>query len=236
MYKNYVFDLYGTLADIQTNENKSYLWKKMSEIYSALGASYTAAELRKNYKKLVQELIKELPENGEPDLRKVFVQLFEQKGITCDRQLAKSIAVTFRSISRQRLSVYEGVKDALQELRNRGKGIYLLSNAQSDFTRPELDMLGLTTYFDGILISSEAGYKKPSKEFYQKLFETFQIDSKDSLMVGNDESADIAGAKKVGMDSLYIHTSVSPELDGESTATYVVMDGDWKKVAKILFS
>ena len=33
MYKNYIFDLYGTLADIQTNEQKPYLWKKMAEIY-----------------------------------------------------------------------------------------------------------------------------------------------------------------------------------------------------------
>ena len=30
MYQNYIFDLYGTLVDIHTNEKKAYLWKKMS--------------------------------------------------------------------------------------------------------------------------------------------------------------------------------------------------------------
>ena len=53
-------------------------------------------------------------------------------------------------------------------------------------------------------------------------------------MVGNDESADIQGAHLAGMDSLYMHTEISPKEDTESTATYVVMDGDWKKVKKIL--
>ena len=31
MYKNYIFDLYGTLVDIRTDEGKNSLWKKMSE-------------------------------------------------------------------------------------------------------------------------------------------------------------------------------------------------------------
>ena len=112
----------------------------------------------------------------------------------------------------------------------------LLSNAQTDFTRPEIEMMGLTEYFDDIFISSEAGYKKPSKEFYKRLLDTFSLDSKTCLMVGNDETADIAGAVIMGMDSLYLHTECSPELEEESKATYVVMDGDWKKVSKILLS
>lgn len=30
MYQNYIFDLYGTLVDIHTNEKKAYLWKELS--------------------------------------------------------------------------------------------------------------------------------------------------------------------------------------------------------------
>ena len=146
----------------------------------------------------------------------------------------KHIAITFRTLSRQKLEVYPGVRKALRELKSRGKGVYLLSNAQTDFTRPEIEMMGLTEYFDGIFISSEVGYKKPSKEFFDKLLETYQLDPKTCLMVGNDESADIQGARLAGMDSLYIHTEISPAEDTESTATYSVMDGDWKKVASIL--
>ena len=234
MYKNYIFDFYGTLADIRTNESKPYLWKKISEVYSAYGAIYTGVELKKAYAKLVAEKIKELPENGEPDLTTVFAELFEQKGVTCDRVQARHIAITFRSLSRKFVCAYECVEETLQELKKSGKRIYLLSNAQTDFTRPEIDMIGLTRYFDGIFISSEVGYKKPSREFYDTLLSTYGLNPKECLMVGNDESADIQGAHLAGMDSLYMHTEISPKEDIESTATYVVMDGDWKKVQKIL--
>lgn len=234
MYKNYIFDLYGTLVDIRTNEQKPYLWKKMSEIYSAYGAVYTAKELRSTYCELVAKYEKALPKNGEINLNQVFSELFESKGVFCDQGLSRHIAITFRSISRQKLCVYEYVKETLEELKKRGKKVYLLSNAQSDFTRPEIEMLGLTSYFDGIFISSEVGYKKPSSDFFNRLLDMFRLDAKDCLMVGNDESADIQGAHLVGMDSLYLHTEISPKEDTSSTATYVVMDGDWKKVSEIL--
>ena len=53
-------------------------------------------------------------------------------------------------------------------------------------------------------------------------------------MVGNDMNSHIAGAAGVGMDSLYIHTDISPGCEGKYSPTYCVMDGDWKKVADIL--
>lgn len=236
MYKNYIFDLYGTLVDIRTNESKIYLWQKMSDIYSSYGAIYDAAELRDAYRMLCQEFSMELPENGEINVKEVFEQLFKRKGVTASGALLKHVAITFRTLSRQKIEVYPGVKEALRELKRRGKGVYLLSNAQSDFTRPEIEMLRLKNCFDGIFISSEVGYKKPSREFFEKLLETYQLDPETCLMVGNDESADIMGAQMVGMDSLYMHTEISPAEDTESTATYVVMDGDWKKVASILLS
>lgn len=236
MYKNYIFDFYGTLVDIRTNESKPYLWKKMSEIYAAYGAVYTGTELRRAYNDLIRKQVKVLPENGEPDLSLVFSELFRQKGVSCDRTMARQIAITFRALSRKFLRAYECVHETLQELKARGKGVYLLSNAQTDFTRPEIEMMGLTKYFDGIFISSEVGYKKPSKEFYNKLLSTYGLNPKECLMVGNDESADIQGAHFSGMDSLYIHTEISPAEDTTSTAKYVIMDGDWKKVQKILLS
>jgi len=234
MYENYVFDLYGTLLDIRTNENNAYLWKKLSEIYRAYGADYTAGELKRTFRLLEQEIVRILPENGEPDLNQVFDRLFHCKGVECDSRLITHVAITFRSLSRKKLCVYEGVYEALQRLKDKGKGIYLLSNAQRDFTRPELTMTGLADYFDGILISSEVGYKKPAPEFFDQLFRTFGLKPEECLMIGNDEYSDIEGAIRAGMDSLYIHTAISPELEGESKADYAVMDGDWSKVAALL--
>lgn len=270
MYKNYIFDFYGTLADIRTDEENGYLWEKMSQIYSAYGAAYGPEELKADFRMLEEQekerLVKETgkteaaglkavgpeaaepkgrepeaagpkavgPEAAEPDLTKVFGMLYERKGVPCDALQARMTAVTFRAISREFLRAYDGAEELLGELRRRGKRVYLLSNAQTDFTRPEIRMLGLTDYFDGIFISSEQGCKKPSPVFFRRLLERFGLDPAECIMIGNDEAADIAGAKQAGMDSLYIHTAISPQETGRVEATYRVMDGDYGKVRALL--
>ncbi|MCI9277247.1 MAG: HAD family hydrolase [Lachnospiraceae bacterium] len=235
MYENYIFDFYGTLADIRTNEDSPYLWEKMSQIYSALGAAYEPEELRREFRSLEEQEKGRLGmEDAEPDLTKVFSMLYERKGTCCEALQAKMTAVTFRALSREYIRVYDGVEELLGELRRRGKGVYLLSNAQRDFTRPEIGMLGLTDYFDGIFISSEQNCKKPSPVFFQRLLERFGLRPAECIMIGNDESADIAGAKQAGMDSLYIHTAISPKEFGKVEATFRVMDGDFRKVKALL--
>ena len=49
MFQNYIFDLYGTLIDINTNEWNIGLWKKMAEFYGFYGAEYTPKELKEAY-------------------------------------------------------------------------------------------------------------------------------------------------------------------------------------------
>ena len=55
MYKNYIFDLYGTLIDINTDEWNVQLWKKMQILYGYRGAIYTYRELQKEYGKLIDK-------------------------------------------------------------------------------------------------------------------------------------------------------------------------------------
>ena len=102
-------------------------------------------------------------------------------------------ACVFREATRRYLCVYDGVKELLEELGRRGRGVYLLSNAQADFTRPEIGMLGLTDYFDGIVLSSEQGVKKPSPVLFETLLETYGLNRRESIMIGNDRESDIEG-------------------------------------------
>lgn len=243
-YDVFVFDFYGTLVDIRTNEEKPYLWRKCTELYGSLGAHYRPAELKRAFRRTIEEEFEKLQEEGkrkygegflaEPDLTVVFRRMYEEKGISCSWEQAAITANFFRTLSRQKLRVYDGVRETLLKLREGGKRVYLLSNAQSDFTRPEIELTGLTDCFDGILISSEEGCRKPSPVFYRILIERYGLRAERCLMMGNDVDSDVKGATAVGMDTLYIHTDTSPQLKGEPDATYTVLDGDWCKAAKII--
>ena len=45
-YRNYIFDLYGTLLDIRTDERSADLWKTMCVFYNAYGCEWEAEPLR----------------------------------------------------------------------------------------------------------------------------------------------------------------------------------------------
>lgn len=224
-YKNYIFDLYGTLVDIHTNESKASLWKNMADIYSLMGAVYTAKELKKQYKKLVCEEVLEIKarmickysdetltdEEIEICLENVFRKLFVHKGTEADDMQIRQLGIVFRSLSSGYIRLFEGVPELLVNLKKGGKRIYLLSNAQRVFTEPEMKMLGIYEYFDGILYSSDAGVKKPSYCFYDTLFVKYNLCKEDSVMIGNEYHADIYGAERYGIDSMYVFTAQSGE-------------------------
>lgn len=237
MYKNYVFDLYGTLVDIRTNENKAYLWDKMTEIMGFYGAVYERQELKQKYQlysKELEEKMKETEPYPEIDLAKVFQRLFEEKQVKVEEEKVEFIMNMFRVVSTKFIRLYDGVIPFLEELKRKGKKVYLLSNAQKNFTRPELAYLGIEKYFDGILISSEEGCKKPGKSFYTKLLERYHLNPRESIMIGNDSISDIRGSYEMGMDSLYIHTEISPECVEDLKSKYTIMDGDFRKVSGMI--
>ncbi|MCI5648994.1 MAG: HAD family hydrolase [Fusicatenibacter sp.] len=218
MHQNYIFDLYGTLVDIHTNEQKAYLWKKMACFYGMKGASYEHREMKKRYHELVREKEKEAlnrcgRESGAPEIQigEVFRQMYEEKGVCVSDEEIADTARIFRAISLERLTLFEGTAELLDAIHAAGKKAYLLSNAQALFTAPEIRMLGLDQKLDGILLSSDAGVKKPDPEFYRMLLESYHLSPVESVMTGNDDQADCHGASAVGMDSIYICTEQSPK-------------------------
>lgn len=69
-FKNYIFDFYGTLVDIETDESSPVLWNTMAQIYQSYGASYTEEGLRLRYRELVQQAEEDWPRKNElPILR-----------------------------------------------------------------------------------------------------------------------------------------------------------------------
>ena len=236
-YQNYIFDLYGTLVDIHTEESKALVWKKAAVYFSAQGAAYTGKELKERYialiraeeKRLQKKLRKKYTDitvkEVEVNLDRVFVNLFKEKGIKANKQLIKDSMIAFRAITMEKLRLFPGTVELLQGLRDAGKKVYLLSNAQTSFTYPEMKALGITEYFDDIFFSSDLEVKKPSVKFYEALFEKHGLQKADSVMVGNDRFADVQGALDFGIEAIYLHTEQSTPFEGELPEGCVQVDG-----------
>ena len=166
-YDTYVFDLYGTLVDIHTDEELPMVWEKLALFYGYYDAPYEPMELKKRYGELVngkeQELKKTLEDDPkyaheaspEIEITDVFSALFREKGVEADEALAVHAGQFFRVLSTEYVRVYPGTAQMLESLKKQGKKIYLLSNAQRIFTEYEMHTLEIAQYFDDILISSD---------------------------------------------------------------------------------
>ncbi len=217
-YQNYVFDLYGTLVDIRTDEENPQLWAGFARYLNLLGMRVEESALRDRYLRLCMDRQERTDREGlrkglegpfEIDILKVWRTLGKESGRTLTRRQAEDISLVFRALSLQKLRTFPGAKELLQALRARGKKVYLLSNAQASFTMPELRLLGLDAAFDALFLSSDAGVKKPSPAFFRLLGQAGCV-PEETVMVGNDLRCDCQGAADAGMDSYYIHTEQSP--------------------------
>lgn len=219
-FRTYLFDLYGTLADVCTDERPAAFWAGAAKDAEAFGVHYTGETLRKTYLSLCADetrmrglLLPGVPEAYiEPELLNVFRRLLDCCGGGSQRTAdAEAFAEAFRKRSTLWLRPMPHALETLDALRQNGARTFLLSNAQSCFTRRELDALSLTDRFDGILLSSDAGMKKPYRGLFERLLSQFGIDRGAAVMVGNDAVADIGGADAAGLFSFYYHTWQSGE-------------------------
>ena len=219
MYQNYIFDLYGTLVDIHTNEKKAYLWKKMSLFFGMKGAAYEPKELRMAYETKIkeQEAALKMECRGshvpEIDIADVFRQLFEDQAVSVTEKEIADLAKMFRAISIEELKLFPGVPEMLQRLKTQERRFFCCPTHRRFSPRRKFPCSALRNTFDGILLSSDAGVKKPDPAFYEMLLKQYHLDPAECLMTGNDDIADCHGAASAGIASRYVATRQSPKIN-----------------------
>lgn len=219
-YTDLIFDLYGTLVDIHTEEDAT-VWEKTAIFFGFYGAHYTGKELKAAFQANLAAREAKAGQSYEcfPDIpfELVMEELFRDRGITENAAaLGIQAAQLFRISSIDYVKLYPHALEALAMLRKKGYRLWLLSNAQRIFTAYELRHLGLGEQLDGIYISSDYRCRKPDIRFYQALLEEQKLNPATCLMIGNDRETDIAGAKNAGLDTLYMHTELTPRDQAEA--------------------
>lgn len=249
-YTDLIFDLYGTLLDIHTDEN-DLVWEKTALYFGFYGAHYTPAQLREAFAAAMKAREAQAGQSYEcfPDIpcEQVMAELFRVKGVEHNADtLGINAAQLFRISSIEYIRLYPEVLDALAFLREKGHRLWLLSNAQRIFTEYELRHLGLGEQLDGIYLSSDYGCRKPDVRFFRALIEDKKLDLSRCLMIGNDRMTDIAGAKAAGLATLYMHTNLTPPDQTEADPAFLpgsapegclhfeYEGSDWSELARML--
>ncbi len=129
------------------------------------------------------------------------------EGVCSERNIMRSKNVVFEAekIWKSRLDTAGYFPETVEVLKALGKNhkLGLISNTDSsgaEYARK----IGLTDYFDAIIMSSEVGLSKPDPLIYEKALFELGAKAGECLMIGDNPQADVYAAQKAGLDAVLI--------------------------------
>ncbi len=222
--KGILFDLYGTLIDIETDESMEEIYRGIAHYLTYQGVYLHRWEVRDRYYQIMKQQKEHCGEEcPEIDVEAIWNALLRQEGIkeaSARRRLALILAHIYRGISRKRLQLYPGVKQVLDELRPAYR-MALVSDAQPCYALPEMKAVGLDGYFDPIIISAHYGFRKPDKRLTEKALDLMKLTPAEVICVGNDMYRDIYGANRLGIKTLFIDSNQGDKVHENVIPDYI---------------
>jgi len=203
-----LFDLYGTLIEIRTDEQDPAVWGTLAQYLGYLGVTIGPEELRGQYLRRVEFQLSSSPErHAEVDVFAVFRDIFTAYGrAKVSREKVIDAAMLFRSLSRRQFGLFPDAVAVLRRLRER-YAVGLVSDAQWVFTEPELAMTGLRDLFEVRVLSSRIGYKKPDTRLFAKALAALHVGPEHALYVGDNPARDLVGARRAGLRCILFRPS-----------------------------
>lgn len=190
--KAVIFDLDQTLLDRTTSLINFLTWQT-------------------NYFRLVPNQIKQqfiqrfldMDDNGKVWKDVVYENLTQEFMIKhiSKEQLLESYINDFNKFS----CCFRNVEETILDLKQKGYLIGLVSNGKTPFQEHNFYALGLTEFFSSIIVSEAVGLRKPDPTIFLLSCKQLGVHPQDCIFVGDNELADIQGAKAVGMKTIFFH-------------------------------
>jgi putative hydrolase of the HAD superfamily len=206
-----IFDLYGTLVDIWTNEEDLSVYYTLCKFLRYYGVAYTPEELAARYQESAAAHLLDHPGPfGEIDVYLVFEDILTE-GLrkSPERNLVIWLARLFRSLSTERLGLFPDTLAALEEL-SANYRLGLVSDAQWVFCEAEIRFLGVERFLETVVLSSRFFVRKPAPQIYSHALRAMQLQPSQALYVGNDSARDVPGPQEIGMPVVLIHREGPP--------------------------
>lgn len=197
-YTDLLFDLDDTLLDFGATETQA-----LRLLFATYNLEMTP-QLEKDYKKFNQSLWKKL-ELGTLSrkelLEKRFSTFFKEHlaldvdGIATGKQYTSFLAQGHQQI--------KGAKELLQDLKKADYQLHVVTNGNKNIQYKRLDDSHFNRFFDTIFISEEIGYQKPTKQFFEHVFNKLDLVPNQAIIIGDSLSSDIKGGINAGIDTLW---------------------------------
>lgn len=198
--KKIIFDVDDTLINHKECERQA-----LQYVFTQIGEEYKD-EYQNIFRPLDRELWNnaalnksEIPQEQIPEYR--FKMLFDK--IHIQYQDYKNANELFKYGLEHSSGLMQNAKEILEYLSLNGYKLYIISDGLTKLQKSRIANCKIDNYFTDIIVSEEIGVSKPSPLIFNKLLERNNLDSKDVVMVGDSLEKDIAGARNVGIKSIW---------------------------------
>lgn len=115
--------------------------------------------------------------------------------------------------------LFADARPVLDALRARGDvRLGVVTNGESDLQRRKLDVLGITAYFDAVVVSGDHGWAKPDRRIFERAARDVGVPPHRCLFVGDRPDVDVAGALAAGLRAVWLNRAGIPPATGAEPA------------------
>lgn len=190
MKKAVIFDFWGTIVEIGVHPSPIRQIKSILNIdipFSSYIITFEEVFMKQSYKNLFEaftEVCKAFHVEPKKELLEELVGLWNK-----NKLLAKPFPETI---------------EVLEELKEKGYKIVLLSNSDCFSIEELMEKYDLTKYFDTMILSYQVHMLKNNPRIFHNLISEMKISQEEAVMVGDSIESDIIGAKKAGVDAVLV--------------------------------
>ena len=225
-----LFDVNGTLIDIETDEGMDEAYRAISHFLTYQGISLRRGEVRTLYFQIMKEQFAASREQyPEFDVVGVWREVLARYASDYTRALDAEkllhmplfLAQLQRGISRKRLAAFPQTHEMLARFKMSHQ-LAVVSDGQSAYGLPELRAVGLAEYFAPIVISGDYGYRKPDTRLFQTALNELQVCPEEAIYIGNDRFRDVLDARQAGMKTILFCPNGNPGGSAETEPDYLL--------------
>ncbi|MDO5399349.1 MAG: YjjG family noncanonical pyrimidine nucleotidase [Eubacteriales bacterium] len=199
MYKILLIDLDDTVLDFKKAEKNA-----IGKIIRQFGVEPTEAVLHRYH--LINKAHWERLERGEITREQVLVGRFQVLFAELGREAdPTACARAYEKNLSQGHWFLPGAEEALERLQKSYR-LFLASNGTASVQHGRMKSANLYRFFEGIFISQEIGYNKPSRDYFEACFARIpDFDREKTLMVGDSLTSDMLGGVNAGINTVWVN-------------------------------